>query len=187
MTKKLLLLLLIALIPTGAFCQAQKCTLSGYVKDSGSGEVIIGAVVNPVGSSMGAVTNAYGFYSLEVPAGSYDIACSSLGFAADTLKMNITSNLRHDFLLSQMSLSLDGAKVTAESKRDRLLRPEMGLANVTGDLAKRIPVIFGETDIIKVIQMMPGVQSPFRVSRIRSCSVPLSGLRAPSGANPKRA
>ena len=160
MTKKLLLLLLIALIPTGAFCQAQKCTLSGYVKDAGSGEVIIGAVVNPVGSSIGAVTNAYGFYSLEVPAGSYDIACSSLGFAADTLKMNITSNLRHDFLLSQMSLSLDGAKVTAESKRDRLLRPEMGRATVTGDLAKRIPVIFGETDLIKVIQMMPGVQSP---------------------------
>lgn len=160
MLKKLLVLLLAGLIPTGAFCQAQKCTLSGYVKDAGSGEVIIGAVVNPVGTTMGAITNAYGYYALEVPRGTYIISCSSLGFASDTLSLDITSNLRHDFLLPQESLMLEGARVTAVSKKDRLQRPEMGLAAVTGDLAKKIPVIFGETDIIKVIQMMPGVQSP---------------------------
>ena len=78
MLKRLLVLLLAGLIPTGAFCQAQKCTLSGYVKDAASGEVIIGAVVNPVGTSMGAVTNAYGYYALEVPKGTYMISCSSL-------------------------------------------------------------------------------------------------------------
>lgn len=139
---------------------AQKgVTLSGYVKDAASGEVMIGAVVNRVGSTTGAVTNAYGFYSLEVPAGRQHIACSVLGYAADTLEVDLTSALRHDFLLTEESLSLSESKVTANSARERLQRPEMGVAGITGGLAKMVPVLFGETDIIKVIQMMPGVQA----------------------------
>ena len=140
---------------------AQKgLTLSGYVKDAASGEVIIGAVVNRVGSTTGAVTNAYGFYSLEVPSGKHSISCSVLGYTADTLEVNLTAPLRHDFLLAEESLSLSESRVTANSARERLQRPEMGVENITGSLAKMVPVLFGETDIIKVIQMMPGVQAP---------------------------
>ncbi len=140
---------------------AQKgLTLSGYVKDAASGEVIIGAVVNRVGSTTGAVTNAYGFYSLEVPSGKHSISCSVLGYTADTLEVNLNAPLRHDFLLAEESLSLSESRVTANSARERLQRPEMGVENITGSLAKMVPVLFGETDIIKVIQMMPGVQAP---------------------------
>lgn len=157
--KRFITCIFLFIVPVLSFAQ-KGVTLSGYVKDAASGEVMIGAVVNRVGSTTGAVTNAYGFYSLEVPAGRQHIACSVLGYAADTLEVDLTSALRHDFLLTEESLSLSESKVTANSARERLHRPEMGVAGITGGLAKMVPVLFGETDIIKVIQMMPGVQAP---------------------------
>ena len=147
------------LLPASASAQ-KGVTVSGYVKDAASGEVIIGAVVNEAGTTTGAMTNAYGFYSLELRPGERKVACSVLGYAADTLTVSLAGNLRHDFLLSEESLTLSESKVTANSAKERLQRPEMGVANITGSLAKTVPVLFGETDIIKVIQMMPGVQAP---------------------------
>ena len=147
------------LLPASASAQ-KGVTVSGYVKDAASGEVIIGAVVNEAGTTTGAMTNAYGFYSLELRPGERKVACSVLGYAADTLSVSLAGNLRHDFLLSEESLTLSESKVTANSAKERLQRPEMGVANITGSLAKTVPVLFGETDIIKVIQMMPGVQAP---------------------------
>lgn len=147
------------LLPASASAQ-KGVTVSGYVKDAASGEVIIGAVVNEAGTTTGAMTNAYGFYSLELRPGERKVACSVLGYAADTLTVSLAGNLRHDFLLSEASLTLSESKVTANSAKERLQRPEMGVANITGSLAKTVPVLFGETDIIKVIQMMPGVQAP---------------------------
>ncbi len=143
-----------------AQAQQRKVTLSGYVRDASSGEMVIGAVVNPAASTVGAVTNTYGFYSLELPAGSYRICCSSLGYASDTLQIDLTAARKQDFSLKPETLALDEAVVVATSKQDRLRKAEMGVASISGNLAKMVPVLFGETDIIKVIQMMPGVQSP---------------------------
>lgn len=157
--KRFLISVFLFLLPMLSFAQKGR-TLSGYVKDAASGEVIIGAVVNRVGSTTGAVTNAYGFYSLEVPTGKQLVSCSVLGYAADTLEFDMSSAIRHDFLLSEETMALAESKVTANSAKERLMRPEMGVANITGGLAKMVPVLFGETDIIKVIQMMPGVQAP---------------------------
>lgn len=154
------LLVVAGMLLQGPLWAQKSVTLSGYVKDAASGEVIIGAVVNEVGTTKGSMTNAYGFYSLELSQGEHRISCSVLGYAADTLNASVTGNLRHDFLLSEESLTLSESKVTAHSAKERLQRPEMGVANITGSLAKAIPVLFGETDIIKVIQMMPGVQAP---------------------------
>ena len=121
---------------------------------------MIGAVVNPAGSTSGTVTNAYGFYSLQLPAGDYELCCSSLGYDADTVRISLRGNLKQDFTLKESLLYLEGSTVTAVSKREKLLRPETSLVNLSGDFIKKVPVLFGETDIIKVIQMMPGVQAP---------------------------
>ena len=146
---------------SGHLCaQTARRTISGYVKDAGSGEMMIGAVVNAVGSTKGAVTNTYGFYSLELPAGDYQIAYSSLGYVSDTLSVSLRDNQRRDVSLKESSLTLQSSSVTAISKKEKLLRPETGLVNLSGDFIKKVPVLFGETDIIKVIQMMPGVQAP---------------------------
>lgn len=140
--------------------QGRRYTVSGHVKDAGSGEMMIGAVVTPAGTLTGAVTNAYGFYSLELPAGDYDLCCSSLGYDSDTLHISLNADLRQDFSLVESALFLEGSTVTALSKREKLMRPETGIVNLSGDFIKKVPVMFGETDIIKVIQMMPGVQAP---------------------------
>lgn len=160
MKKLVTLILLLAAFAPALSGQVRRFTVSGHVKDAGSGEMMIGAVVNAAGSTSGAVTNAYGFYSLELPAGEYDLCCSSLGYDSDTLHVSLTANLRHDFTLTESSLSLESATVTAISKKEKLLRPETSIVNLSGDFIKKVPVLFGETDIIKVIQMMPGVQAP---------------------------
>ena len=152
---------LTVLLVSGCLLHAQqrKVVLSGYVKDE-AGEVVIGAVVNPVGSTTGAMTNTYGYYSLQLPAGEYAVSYSSLGYAADTLSLSLRADTRRDVVLAEESLRLQSSTVTANSKREKLMRPEMGIESLSGDFIKKVPVLFGETDIIKVIQMMPGVQAP---------------------------
>lgn len=151
---------LLLLVSQALDAQTRKYTLSGYVKDAAGGEVIIGAIINPVGSSNGVSSNAYGFYSLSLPAGEYQISYSILGYEPDTLAVSLNADVRQDVLLKEESLTLQGSTVTAVSKRERLLSPETGIANLSGELIKKVPVMFGESDIIKVLQMMPGVQSP---------------------------
>ena len=148
------------MIPLCLVGQTRRYTVSGHVKDAASGEMMIGAVVNPAGSTSGTVTNAYGFYSIQLPAGDYELCCSSLGYDADTVRISLKGNLKQDFTLKESLLYLEGSTVTAVSKREKLLRPETSIVNLSGDFIKKVPVLFGETDIIKVIQMMPGVQAP---------------------------
>ena len=140
---------------------AERYTVSGHVKDAASGEVLIGVAVYPSGNlRAGKATNAYGFYSIELPAGEYTLVCEAIGYAADSLKINLKGNIVKDFEMKEDSFALSEATVTAVSKREKLLRPETSLVNLSGDFIKKVPVLFGETDIIKVIQMMPGVQAP---------------------------
>ncbi len=158
--RRLLIAVALLMIPLCLVGQTRRYTVSGHVKDAASGEMMIGAVVNPAGSTSGTVTNAYGFYSIQLPAGDYELCCSSLGYEADTVRISLRGNLKQDFTLKESLLYLEGSTVTAVSKREKLLRPETSLVNLSGDFIKKVPVLFGETDIIKVIQMMPGVQAP---------------------------
>ena len=136
-------------------------TVSGHVKDAATGEVLIGVAVYPSGNiRAGKATNAYGFYSLELPAGTYTIVCEAIGYRTDSVQISLKGNLRKDFILEEDTFAIEGSTVTAVSKREKLLRPETSLVNLSGDFIKKVPVLFGETDIIKVIQMMPGVQAP---------------------------
>lgn len=136
-------------------------TISGYVKDKDSGEAIIGATVYTSDKKTGASSNNFGFFSLKVEKGKYDVVCSNLGYTTETLPADCSKgSVSLDFEISEDRQMLESAVVYSRTKKDILALPQMGMQTVDVALVKKLPALMGETDIIRVIQMMPGVQSP---------------------------
>lgn len=153
--------MLLALVPLCAFAQNGNVTISGYVKDKASGEAIIGATVYTSDKSTGTSSNGFGFYSLSVKKGSHDIVCSIMGYADEMKTVDCSKgSVTVDFEVSEQKQMLESATVYSRSKKDVLELPQMGLQTVDVGIVKKLPALMGETDIIRVIQMMPGVQSP---------------------------
>ena len=142
--------------------QAGTSVISGYVRDAQSGEAVIGATVYTADKSAGTGTNGFGFYSLRVPrSASTEVICSCVGYVDSSVRIDCSKgNVTHDFELSADNQMLEGATVFSHSKKDALVLPQMGLQTVDVALVRKLPALMGETDIIRVIQMMPGVQSP---------------------------
>ena len=142
--------------------QAGTSVISGYVRDAQSGEAVIGATVYTADKSAGTGTNGFGFYSLRVPrSASTEVICSCVGYVDSSVRIDCSKgNVTHDFELSADNQMLEGATVFSHSKKDALVLPQMGLQTVDVALVRKLPALMGETDIIRVIQMMPGVQAP---------------------------
>ena len=141
-----------------------RATLSGYVKDALSNEPLIGAVVFTEDQSVGTSTNEFGWYSLSLPDGDFVIKCSYTGYNTETVEVSLQDHLKRDFLLSEDRSVLEAAKIFSRSKQEAIALPQMGKASVDAGLVKRLPSLMGEADIIRVIQMMPGVQTPSEAS-----------------------
>ena len=142
------------------FSQEEKHTLSGYLKDAKNGEVLIGANVYVQGNNaLGATTNLYGFYSLSLPKGTYQIAFSYLGFITQIKEIILDQDTRLNLELSDDSKSLQEVVITDERKDENVKSTTMGKEELSTDRIKSIPAFMGEVDIIKAIQLMPGVQA----------------------------
>lgn len=153
----LLLLLSISVLSKG-FAQ-NKFTLSGTVKDKSSNELLLGASLSVMElPSVGVVSNEYGFYSLTLPQGDYTIRLSYLGYAASETKITLNGNQKMDFFLSE-SNTLKEVVVTAAKKDDNLTQTKMGTEVLNVREIAKVPVLFGEKDILKIIQLLPGVKS----------------------------
>ena len=137
-----------------------KITLSGYVRDGATGENLIGvAVVNP-GSGQGTATNTYGFYSLTLPAtDSVRLVASYLGYERARWAAATTRNVTHDFRLRATSNELGSVEVVGNRQERIEQSTRMGTINVPITQIKNLPKLFGETDVLKVLQLLPGVQS----------------------------
>ncbi|PIB37512.1 hypothetical protein BFP72_10520 [Reichenbachiella sp. 5M10] len=136
-----------------------KYTLSGQVSDAQTGEDLIGATVRIVGQSLGVVTNVYGFYSLTLPAGTYEVSCNFVGFKEQIVTVDLTSNTSQKFELSENNEVLEEVVVLANREEDiNVTSTEMGADEVSIDVVKKLPALFGEVDIIKTIQLLPGVK-----------------------------
>lgn len=138
----------------------EKFTLSGTLKDGGSGEDLIGArivVVELPGT--GAITNAYGFYSLTLPAGTYTIRYKSLGFVQGEFTIELTQDIRKDIELEPEGKTLTKVDVTAQKLDENVRSAEMGVDKLSMSDIENIPVLFGEKDPLKTIQLLPGVKS----------------------------
>ena len=144
------------------FAGAQKRTvvLSGYVRDAESGAPLPQAVVFLEDRKTGVAADAVGFYSLHVPLGKHTVYCSYFGYETEETSMELTKAMQKDFHLKVDRSELEAATIFSRSKREEIKLPQMGLERVDAALVKKMPTLMGENDIIRVIQMMPGVQTP---------------------------
>ncbi|WP_298417917.1 TonB-dependent receptor [uncultured Kordia sp.] len=136
----------------------EKFSVSGTIKDKKNGETLLGATVYLKGTSNGAVTNEYGFFSLTAPKGTYTLVVSFIGYETISKEINLTVDQTVNFEVKEASTSLDTVVIEAEeSERVSIRKPQMSVAKLNAATIKQMPVVLGEVDVIKSIQMLPGV------------------------------
>lgn len=148
-------LTVLALLMAGLPSLAQRVTVSGYITDAQTGETLIGAGI--VEGGRGAVTNSYGFYTLTVLPGRHSFTYSYVGFAEQTLELDLKKDTTLNIAL-RPDVALKGATVVA-SRDAGIASTKMSAIELPMQLIKHTPVLFGEHDVLKTIQLMPGVQS----------------------------
>jgi CarboxypepD_reg-like domain/TonB-dependent Receptor Plug Domain len=142
---------------TFSFAQ-NKFTVSGTVKDKKSGEALIGASIKLQDLRGGTTTNAYGFFSVTLPKGNYSLQISYAGFNTVTEAVDLNEN-------KQLAIELESANVIAEvvvtsrKKNENVTKPIMGVEKLNMKEINQLPVLFGERDILKSIQLLPGIKS----------------------------
>jgi len=135
-------------------------TVSGYIRDAKTGEDLIGATVSVKElSTRGSATNAYGFYSLTLPSGQYQVTTQYMGYEPQIRQVDLTRPCKIDFLLESHENALGEVVVTSQRKNDNITKLEMGVQKLDTKDIKNIPVLFGEKDILKTIQLLPGIKS----------------------------
>ena len=156
--KKLLLSLLVAFI-AGAAAYAQKVTVSGYMNDSQSGECLIGAAAYDSLSARGCVSNNFGYYTLTLNRGPVELAFSYIGYEGLSLALNLRKDTVINVKLLPSRNYLQEAVVTASHGRMGVEGSQMSAIEVPVRQIKMVPAMFGEVDVIKALQLLPGVQS----------------------------
>jgi len=136
---------------------AQNHTISGYLSDAQSGERLIGVNIYLEGTNFGTTTNTYGFYSLTAPKGEYNLVASYIGYASKNIPINLNKNLELDLSISASSEELEEVEIVAEETPARQV--QMSTVRLGVPDIKKIPAFMGEVDIIRAIQLLPGVQS----------------------------
>jgi hypothetical protein len=151
------LALLLFLFTSSAF--AQKVTLSGYLKDETNGEALIGATIYVEELGQGTATNYYGFYSLTVPEGSYILQISFIGYETIVQKINANKSQTLSLSLKEDTRQLEEVVIKGEAANANVQRIEMGVTKLPVKTIKKLPAFMGEVDIIRTIQLLPGIQS----------------------------
>ncbi|PWK26516.1 outer membrane receptor protein involved in Fe transport [Arcicella aurantiaca] len=158
MQKKIFALLGLLGVCFGLTAQT-KFTISGTLKDKKSGEALIGATIRVLEfSNVGMTTNEYGFYSLSIPQGTYTFNVSYVGYTSVTEQVILKANVSKDWSLSDDN-TLEEVVVRAVKDDENLTKATMGTEVLNVKEIAKIPVLFGEKDLVKAIQLMPGVKS----------------------------
>ncbi len=136
----------------------EKFAISGAVKDQSSGETLFGASVFILDSSIGTTTNEYGFYSITAPEGNYTLVISYMGFDDITKEIVLNSDQNLNIDITESSNQLSEVIIRAEDSEDiNLRKPQMSVSKLNVATIKQMPAVLGEVDIIKSIQLLPGV------------------------------
>lgn len=138
---------------------AQERTLSGYVTDSETGDALVSATVFVKGTQKGAVTNSYGFYSITMPPGTYEVIFGYVGYKPDTVKVLLDKDVRLLAKLNTAYKTIEEVVISASlsKNQEEVNSPQMGKINLQIKDLRNLPALGGEVDIIKVIQLLPGV------------------------------
>ena len=134
-------------------------TINGYVLDSKSNELIIGASIIIEELQVGTVTNSYGFYSITLKQGEYKLRSQSLGYKDYSETINLNKNTSLNLYMEEEIESLDAVVVTENNEEIDIELPVLSLNILSGKTIRQTPVVFGESDILKTIQLLPGVSS----------------------------
>lgn len=155
---RLLLLALVFLVSVKSYAQS-KYTISGIVKDNATGDVLIGSTVSVKEAATGTVANEKGYYSLSLPEGSYTLMVNFFGYKPKEIKIDLKKDVTINFSMSEDVDELKEVIVTTEKKNDNITKAEIGVEKLEVKEINKIPVLLGEKDIIKSIQLIPGVKS----------------------------
>ncbi|HVU55199.1 MAG TPA: TonB-dependent receptor [Puia sp.] len=150
--------LCVCLFPMFVSAQARH-TVSGTIRDKSSGETLIGAsIVFLETPNVSAISNSYGFYSISAIPGSYTMVVSFSGYGNDTINVHLQKDTSISITLENAAKQLQEAVVTA-GRNNNVTKPLMGVQKLSINEIKDLPVLFGEKDILKTLQLLPGVQS----------------------------
>ncbi|MEQ9221734.1 MAG: TonB-dependent receptor [Cyclobacteriaceae bacterium] len=156
--KKTLLILCI-LFHTGKVIAQEQFTIGGYVRDKDNGEELIGATVYVDEISNGVSSNVYGYYAITLPAGDYTLNFRYMGYNTYTKKISLDQNIHFDLELAIAGQQLEAVIVTSQGANANVTNTEMSTATLEIQSIKKMPAFAGEVDVIKSIQMLPGVTS----------------------------
>lgn len=155
--KKTLLLLSILVIAFNSYAQQATFTISGTIKSKSKGETLIGASVRA--GNAGTASNEYGFYSITLPKGTYTLEFTAIGLQTKTEEIVLDKDTRLDVLMEDEIRDLEGVSVTAQSRGRSISNPQMGVERLSTQEIRNIPVLLGERDILKTLQLLPGIKS----------------------------
>ncbi len=145
------------LIFSGTVLCQEKYNLSGYVRDSANGEELIGATISTSDFEIIVSTNVYGFYSIPLKEGTYELLFSFIGYDEIKKTLSITENSSVDVELSSSTVNIDEALVTGEAENNNVKDIEMSVSEMDIATITAIPALLGEADVIRAVQTMPGV------------------------------
>jgi len=157
---KQIFVMLLLLISWNTYGQDdQKYTLSGHIKEFSTGEELINASLYIKEVSEGTVSNLYGYYSITLDAGTYSVIYSYLGYESEVIEVRLDKDVRMDIEMKEAETLLNEITITAEEKDENIESTQMSRVSIDVEAVKKMPALLGEVDIIKAIQMLPGVKS----------------------------
>lgn len=142
-----------------SFGFAQNFSISGYVKDSTTGETLIGAAIRAPNTNIGATTNVYGFFSLSLPIQTKQLLISYVGYRTKTINLQVSKSQNINISLAPINLEVKEVVINAERQDKNVRSTEMSRIELSGEKIKSLPVIFGEPDVLKAITLLPGIKS----------------------------
>lgn len=158
-TMKILILIFSFLLYLNAATAQEKFTLNGYIKDSLTGETLIGANIAVKEEGRGVATNQYGFFSLTLAKGNYLLLVSFVGYQAKQIEVNFNDNKTLNVLLASASVNLSNVTVSARKRESNIKSAQMGKVELNLNTIKALPSFLGEVDILKSLQLLPGVRN----------------------------
>lgn len=153
-----IILLALVLLQQASFGQS-KFTLSGYIKDSLNGESIIGATLSINGKGRGVNSNQYGFYSITLPEGEYEFFLSHVGYDTKPIRVQLSGNTALNILLTPKATVYTEVIVSSRRRDANVKSAQMGKFDLSMNQVKALPVLLGEVDILKTLQLLPGVRN----------------------------
>ncbi|MCD4709218.1 MAG: TonB-dependent receptor [Bacteroidales bacterium] len=150
--------LLVALVSLFSLKSFGKSTVSGYVRDAASGEALIGANVIIEELGTGTTTNEYGYYALSLESGSYTLLFSYMGYATLSRSVILSDEMVLNMELSELLHELEEVTISSRRNNANITQLETGSTRLSIQSIRKIPALLGEVDVIKAIQLLPGVQ-----------------------------